>query len=146
MNKRGVSSIVVTVLIIFLVFAVVSVLWVAISKIAQRGAAEIELNQRCLEVNIMATALKNITDTNYSITLKRSPSGEEVEGVKLLFFNPDDETSEIIDLPEKISPLETLTRSIETKITNINKVELTPYFKDESDNELICPTTASYEF
>jgi len=87
----------------------------------------------------------NTSATDYDVTLSRRASGEEVDGIKLVFFN-DVENSEVMEFGQALAPLETKTASIDTGISRVNKIEYTAYFLDESKKEQICSQTSSYEF
>jgi len=144
-NKRGLSLIVTTLLIVVLVLVSIGIVWVVVRNIIEGGTEQIDYNTKCLEINIRATAVVNAGDTDYNITIMRTAGGDEVAGVKLVFFNNDNEASDVIDINENIAPLATITRNIDGEIENANKVEVTPYFEDSSGNEKFC-STIPYNF
>ncbi len=57
MNKRGLSTIVVTVIMVALVLVAVGIVWVVINRIISKGAGNIDLSAKCLDVNVMANAV-----------------------------------------------------------------------------------------
>jgi len=137
-NKRGMSMIVSTLIIILLVLVAIGIIWVVVKNLIDSGVEQIDYNTKCLDVDVKATSLINTSATNYKIILSRTGSGEEIAGVKLVFFNASDDASSVIDVEGNIEPLATVTKSVEGEIENVNKVELTAYFEDASGNEKYC--------
>ncbi len=145
-NKKGLSTIVVTLMIILLVIVAVGIVWVVVRNFIGSGTESIEISAKCLEVDIKATAVVNTAGTTYDVTLARTASGEAIEGVKIVFFNAADNASSVVDVPGNIAPLITVTKSVDGQIVDSNKVEVTPYFKDASGNEKPCLQTSSFSF
>ena len=54
-NKRGLSAIVATLLIILLTLVAVGIIWFAVRNIVQGGADQIEASAKCTAVDISAT-------------------------------------------------------------------------------------------
>lgn len=145
LNKRGLSAIVTTLIILVLVLVSIGIVWVVIRNIIDSGVEQIDYNTKCLEVNIKVTAMENTDDTDYDVTITRTAGGDEIAGVKLVFFNKDNENSNVIDSDGNIAPLATVTRDIDGEIENANKIEITPYFEDASGTEKFC-STITYNF
>ena len=143
MKKRGLSTVVTTLIIILLVLVAIGIVWVVVRNIIQSGVEGVELSAKCLNVDVKATAVVNTSATDYDVTLTRTASGEEIAGVKLVFFNATGGSSSVIDVSENIAPLATVTKSVDGEIINSNKVEVTAYFKDTSGNEKPCSQTTS---
>jgi hypothetical protein len=145
-NNKGLSTVITTIIIVLLVLVAIGILWAVIGKMLQENAENIDLTSRCLNINIKATKLINIGPEDYNLTISRTGSGKENVGIKIRFFN-DTTNSEIMDFEQTFSPLSINThRFVNTGVINVNKVEITAYFKDESGTELICPQSTSYEF
>lgn len=144
-NKRGLSAIVATLIIILLVLVAVGIIWVVVRNVVQGGAEEVEINTKCIAVDVRAVSVVNISNVEYDVTLRRTAGGEEIAGVKVTLFN-DTANSGVLDFPA-IAELETETATIDTsEITNANKLEFTVYFEDSSGTELLCPQTNTYTF
>jgi hypothetical protein len=145
-NKKGLSMIITTLIIILLVLVAVGIIWVVVRNIVEKGTEQINYNTKCIDVDVRANAVVNTSMTDYSVTLTRTASGEDIAGVKLIFFNAAAETSTVIDVSGNIAPLATITRSVAGGIVDANKVEVTSYFTDASGDEQICSQTRSYSF
>jgi len=144
-NKKGLSLVVTSLIIILLVLVAIGIIWVVVKNLIDTGVEQIDYSTKCLDVDVKATAVVNTTLTNYSVTLTRTGSGEEIAGIKIVFFNASDDTSTVIDVAGNIEPLATITESVEGEIINANKVEVTAYFEDASGNEKYC-SPASFTF
>ncbi len=145
-NKKGLSLVVTSLIIVVLVFVSLGIVWVVVRGIVEGGVEQVDYNTKCLEINIRTKAVVNTDGTNYNITMSRTGSStDEIGGVKLVFFNLDGETSDVIDSEGNIATLDTVTISVDGEIEDANKVEFTPYFEDASGSERLC-STLHFEF
>ncbi len=148
-NKKGLSTVVATLLIILLVIVAVGVIWTVIRGTIDSGTGQLDLGAKCVAVDVKATSARCDTTgvyRNCSVTLYRAAGGDDFNGVKLIFFNADGTASASIDRNESISELATVTSTnLNTTLANttISKVQVVPYFNDESGNEQLCSTGAT---
>jgi len=146
-QHKALSTVVTSLIIILLVLVAVGIIWVVVRNVIETGTADIDVNVKCLEVDVRATAVVNTTadGETYDVTLTRKAGGDEIGGVKVVFFN-DTRNSEVIDISEKIEPLQTVTKSSgDTDIPNANKVDVTVYFEVDGEDKL-CKTVNSFSF
>lgn len=139
-NKKGLSAIVATLIIILLVLVAVGIIWVVVRQVIQQGAETVDYNTKCLGVDLEAVAVtESATAGEYSVTLKMN-SGDTIDGVKLNFFSAT-ENSGVMEFGTTLSALDTKTNSsIITTVEDANKIEFTAYFLDTSGNEHFCST------
>lgn len=152
-NQKGLSTIVATLIIILLVLVAVGIIWVVVRNVVQGGTQQIDINAKCLEVDVGATNVECIAtvdggnDGNCSVTVSRSAGDDEIGGLKLVFTNEDAEENFIHDVPGDLAILDTKTVSnIETGIVNASSVAVIVYFMDDSGNEQLCTASTPYEF
>ncbi len=146
-NKKALSGVVTTLIIILLVIVAIGIIWAVINPFIGESVEQIGTGTKCLDVSVKATALVNTVDTNYDVTLSRTGTGDEIGGEKLVFFNASGDSSSVIDFGLALDRLETKTQSIlEVGISNVNKIELTVYFTDDSGNEQLCPQSSTFNF
>ncbi len=149
-NKKALSTVVTTLIIILLVLVAIGIIWAVISNVVTQGAGNIDYSVKCLQVDVKVTAANctNYGTTGCTLTLSRSNGGDEIAGVKILFSN-DASVSSVIDDPNPIQPLQTVTRTIDTSGEGFTqtptKVEVTPYLKDDQGEERLC-STSSFSF
>jgi len=136
--KRGLSTVVVSLIMIIIVLGAVTVIWFVVRDIVGSGAEQVSLGTRCLEVDVKSTKLECTGDV-CSVTVERGPGGDVLGGVKLVYTNSSGETNYVQDVSGDIAVLEAKTVSSgSTGITNINKVDVAIYFLDSSGNEQLC--------
>lgn len=147
-NKRGLSTIVIILIIVLLSLVATGIVWLVVKGIIGAGVSQIEINAKCMEIDVKATDVVSTSATVYDVTLTREGGSEdEIGGVKLVFTNVAEQLNNITDVPGNIGFLDTITESgIETGIPNVNKVEVVIYFIDESGNEQLCSKINSYNF
>lgn len=146
-KKRGMSDIVVAMIMIVLVLVAVGIIWASLRGTIESGAEQIDLSTKCLEVNVVATALAcdGVNNEICDVTFQREAGGDDIAGIKLVFTNASEEQSYTWDVAGNVGALETKTeRDINTAanglISDINSVEVVAYFKDSSGNDQVCPT------
>jgi len=136
-DKKGLSAVVTTLILILLVLVAVGIIWVVIRAVVETGTGTIDYTAKCLRVDLRATVVNNTAGTNYDVTLKRESGGDDINGVKIVFSN-DTDSSSVIDSLGNIETLATVTRNVNGEISNANKVEVTPYFLDDAGEEHLC--------
>ena len=138
-DVRGLSNVIVTLIMIVLVLIAVGLIWTAVQGTIESGTEQIEISSKCLKVDIKATKLACTTAGVCNVTITRSVGGDDLEGIKLSLTNAVGETNYIHDIPGNIVPLETKTElAIDTGITDVSRVEVAPYFLDNAGQEQLC--------
>ncbi len=144
-NKRGLSTVVTTLIIILLVFIAVGIIWVVIRNVIQGGTENVDWSSKCLEVSVESTKLTCTSATNpavnpdvCTVSMVREAGGEAIAGVKVVlsgtggnFVSP--QVGNIVPLATKTTPAITA-----TGITNVTGVEIVPYFLDGQNVEHLC--------
>lgn len=139
-NSKGMSTIVATLIVILLVIVAVGLVWVVVRNVVNEGVEQIDMGSKCNLVTIQPTVFTNSSGTVYSVTVERSAGGDEIAGIKMIFTNATGDSNYVYTRSGNIAPLATVTEpSITvTTPTNLNKVEIVPYFTTESGEEYIC--------
>ena len=142
-NKQGLSGVIMTVIMIALVLAAVVIVWMVARPMLQEGTEGASYTSKCLATTVEVQGASHIATGNYSVTLKRTAGSEEIAGVKVAIVDDVLGESKVKEFGSALDSLETKTLSIDTgDVTFIagNKVEATPYFKDEQGKEYLCST------
>lgn len=151
-NKRGLSEIVISLIMIVLVLVAISIVWFIVRGILDKGTGQVNLGSDCFELDLSATKVLNATDNNvspvtYDVTLTRGAGGNDIGGVKIIFTNATASSNYVHNAVGNMAPLETKTVSAAgVTITQANKVEIVPYFLDGSGKEQLCTTSTVYKF
>jgi uncharacterized membrane protein YqiK len=155
-NKRGLSDIVITLIIVLLSLVAVGVVWFVVNNLIQSGSQGVEISAKCLNVRLeikQASCIDGTTNKICNVTLSRTGTeSDAIGGVKMVFKDTIEEmsSSSLIDVPGNIEPLigkrVTDIDSLIAKEYDVNLVEITAYFKDNSGNEQLCSQTVSFNF
>ncbi len=154
-NKRGLSAIIVTLIMILLVIVAAGLIWVVIRNVVSESTEQIGTGTACLNVNVEPTQVTGDVDSNYSVTLTRNAGGDSIGGVNIIVTNATGTSSYVYDRAGDIAPLATVTQMVNTSdnagtfaegIGNANKVEVVVYFTDSSGNNQACTVSNSFEF
>jgi len=146
-RKKGLSTVVTTLIIVLLVLAAIGIIWGPIQNLLKGGESAID-KTKCLNVDIRATGVVgNSTLGDYNVTLRRSATGEGDFGAKVLFLQSSGNASEIQSIDSGIlKALEPKIEIYKGVLVDATKVEVTPFYLDAGGKEVICETTTSYEF
>ncbi len=144
-NKKGLSTVVTTLIIVLLVLVAVGIIWYVISEVLDTGAGNIEYNAKCLEVDMNFVTVEQDGNT-FNIAVQRSAGGDDIDGAKLIWYYTD-QTNEILPPHEgNVGPLDqfaVLGVAIPSGKT-VTKMEVLAYFIKENGEEHLCTVTDTY--
>ena len=155
-DKRALSEIVATLIVILLVIIAIGIIWTVVRGVIDSGAEQIRLSGQCLNIDVQAVAVEEVSTGLYSVRLRRGSDNEDpLDGVVITFFNGTVNTQQI-EFGSPIGPGDTLTNaSIDTtgritgmgtsNLTNANRIEFRGYFEAQRD-KVFCPDIWDYEF
>lgn len=147
-DKRGLSTVVTTLIIILLVLVAIGIIWVVIRGVIDTGAGSIDYSVKCLDTVVQPTAVTySVGSGNVNLTFERDPKGDDMGGVKLVFKNSTTgESTGVLDLPMNLPPFETnRTYNFPVGTTFIpDRLESTVYLLDESGTPQICSDTRDF--
>jgi len=155
-NKKGLSGIVITLIIVLLSLAGIAIVWTVVGGLIKGNTEGIEISSKCLNTNIEITSVTCVDgELNKMCDVKLVRTGTETSelgGVKLVFKDEINAVSSdsAIDIAGNIAALVGKTATgIDSGIVIANmpnKVEATPYFKDATGQEKLCSQTTSFSF
>ena len=149
-NKKGLSTVVTTLIIILLVLVAIGIICVVVRGIIEQTTNQVDYNTKCLQVDVRATAVNCTTVANCDVTLTRSSGGEPINGVRMAFKNTSTGTSSTtaFDSVGDIPVLTTVKRTtvLTTMTDRPNVVETTAYFNDATGTAILCSQTNSFKF
>lgn len=152
-NKKGLSGIVTTLIIILLVIAAVGVIWGVVGGLLESGTGSINKGALCLEIDLHATqVVGDALAGDYNVTLERkSGPQDQLAKAAVTFYsevgNSDPQYLDT-DVLNEFDILSVKTLSFTGTLANATSVVVTPYFIDEkSGARVICDTTQKeFEF
>lgn len=146
MKKKGLSAVVTTLIIILLVLVAVGIIWVVVRNVIEEGAEQIDINTKCVAVDVRAVSVTESSPGDYSVTLERKAGGGDIGGIKVNLFT-DTSSSGVIDFGVAIAELERETQTINgSGLPDADRIEFTVFFLDASGNDQLCTQTNSFEF
>jgi len=143
-DKKGLSQIVTTVIIILLVIVAIALIWGVVSKLLSDKGTQITNQGKCIDINLQATKIVPVTvngTTNYTVTVQRKMGGDgTVATAKLIFYNSSASSNISSSFGTFTNPGDVLTKTV-SGVANATKVDVNSYILDDSGKSLFCGTT-----
>ncbi|MBU2615598.1 MAG: hypothetical protein KKC19_00675 [Nanoarchaeota archaeon] len=152
-DRKGLSEIVATLIIILLVIIAIGIIWTVVRNVITGGTEQIALSTKCNAVDITAeSVVPQGVEGEYNVRLGRGSDSEEtVEGVKITFYN--NETNSLpVEFGTTLDPLDHKTQVVNATLWpesnwNATKITYTAYFISDSGEVQLCPGwTRTYEW
>lgn len=149
-NKKGMSDIVVTLIIVLLSIVAIGIVWNVVKNLIDSQKEGIESGTRCLHTEVSATAVNCVnatTNKNCTVTLARSGSATDtLAGVKFTFEGQTPAGVPIIGTTvirntTLVSAGGEVFTNIDAGITNANwitSLKVVPFYKDAYGVEDAC--------
>lgn len=145
LNKRGLSTIVATLLIILLTLVAVGIIWVVVRNVIQSGAEQVSLGKFTLNLEIKSVTV-NLGSNSVNVRIKRNSGEGEISGID--FIVEDDKNTDVIKTNLSLNELDERTINLSLKsvnMSNIQKVSVAPVFLLESGKEVIGDIKDEYD-
>lgn len=84
MNRRGLSAVVTTLIIILLVIVSTGIIWVVIKNLVSEGSEGISFGRFVFDITIKRAYMDG---TDVTVSVRRSPGGEDLAGIIFVFYN-----------------------------------------------------------
>ena len=81
-NKRGLSDVITTLIIILLVLVAVGIIWVVVRNVVQSGSEQIDITTRCVAVDLRAVSVTSVEGQAGNYTVTPSPRSTGSPGVR----------------------------------------------------------------
>jgi len=144
MNKRSLSTIVTSLIVILLVLVAVGVLYVTYMNFVRTGAEGISLGDFTFNLEIKSVRIDNSTD-NISMKIKRNPGQGDLVGIKFIFNDgKNSESSEQTVTLEELGYESFSFTLSELNVSNIKIISIAPIYKISSGKEVIGSIVDSY--
>ncbi len=130
-NKKGMSTIIVTILMIVLVLVAVGVVWTIVQNILTESADDISLGSLKISLNIEKV---KVTDTGIDVQVKRNAGEANLVGIN--FIISDGVDTEVFEEETTMGELATKTFSLDYT-GFVKSVEIAPVLQSEAGKEKI---------
>jgi len=138
-SKRGVSEVILTIIMVVLSLAAVVVIWAIVNNILSESAESINLESLTLDMKIQSV---KIEDENITVNVKRNVGKGNLTGILFVFF--DGKNSESQEIEISLKELQTMTFTFtlnELNASEILTVSIAPIFLSGSGNQIIAGPT-----
>jgi hypothetical protein len=141
MNKRGLSQVVTTILIILITLVAITTIWVVVNEFVLKGTSKIDLTQFTLDLGIKKAEI-NYTTGIAEVRVVRNAGEGNLTAIK--FIVEDDKNSDIFE--EKVTDFEQLAeRTFELNLTEsdilvlekIRKISIVPVYISGTNVEML---------
>ncbi len=143
MNRRGMSAVVTTLIIILLAIVAVGIIWVVVKNILDKGRDEITLTGITLDLEITKVVVDDNgtpdddTDDKLLVTVKRNPGEGNLVGIN--FIIGDGDNSVVVTRDTTLAELgfQTFTFTLSAlAVVEITSISVAPIFETSSGNEI----------
>ena len=149
-NKRGLSTVVTTLIIVLLVLVAIVIIWVVIRGIIESGGEQSDALTRCNLIDLEITSVTTGCDeTGCNLIVKRNPGADSkaISGIRVVLSDASG-NSAYKDVPGDIAVLGTLAitaAGYTGTVTAATKVEVAAIVQNAGGEPQICPLTSSYD-
>jgi flagellin-like protein len=143
-NRRGISTIIATLLLILLTIVLIGILWVVIRNVTSSASAGINLGGLTLDLKIQAA---NVIQSNLSVVVQRQTGAGDLTGVNFILY--DGQTYENIKQNANLSVYEGkdfIFSVSQINISAIKTVSVAPLYLSNSGAEQVGRITDTYTF
>ncbi|MBU0958814.1 MAG: hypothetical protein KKB31_02595 [Nanoarchaeota archaeon] len=146
-NKKGLSTVVTTLIIILLVLVAIGIIWVVIRGVIEEGTSGIDYSVKCVDTDVRVTAATcNVAGDVCSLTFLRQAGSDDIGGVMAVFVNNTGaSTATALNIDENIPLLTTKVQTpLDSGILSPTEVRVNAYFDDTSGQPYICSLTNKF--
>ena len=136
-DRKGLSAIIVTLILVLLSIVAVGAVWVVVNNVLQKGQENVNLGSACIDIDVSissATCTFAGGGDDCTVTYGRTASGGEIGGITLIFSNSIE--SKPLDVVGNLAPLVTQTKTSTdltgNTIENVDKIGIAAYLADSS--------------
>jgi hypothetical protein len=162
-NKKGLSTIVATLIIILLVLVATGIIWVVVRNVIINNSGQVDIGTKCILSQVVATKVTATawgnpsipTNTTYTVTLERTAGDDQIGGVSLVFTDALEQNTYITkitaaDVSNGFSRLGITTETVNVPANaltgNATKVGVVIFYDDEDGTDVLCSSMNSLQF
>ncbi len=144
LNKKGLSAVIVTLILVLLSIVLVGVVWAVINNVINLGSQQVASTSKCLNSQLEAISFScTSTGSQCNVTIKRISGTEDIGGIRIIFSN-ENKDSNVTDFSGNIITLATKkVTATNLGVSNITRVSAAIYFDRSSGNPAACSITSN---
>ncbi|MDD5012396.1 MAG: hypothetical protein PHQ66_01995 [Candidatus Nanoarchaeia archaeon] len=135
-NKRGLSTIIMTLIIILISLVAVGIFWVVVNNLIKGGTEEVSFGRLTLSAEIKGVDIEN-SSNNVSLLIKRNVGEGDITGMKFIFYS--DDKNEIVEQEIQLEELEqeSFTFHLTMNVSLLTKISIAPIFSSSDGKESV---------
>ncbi len=143
MRKKGLSEVVITIILILLMLVAVGVVWIVIRNVISEGGEQVSLGMLTLNLEIENV---QVNSGSIDVRVKRNAGKGDLAGIN--FIISDGVNTEVIKKETTMGELETVNFNLDIMMNanNAESVSIAPIFLSESGKEIIGNEVDTYKF
>lgn len=144
-NKRGISTIIATLILILLTVVLIGIVWVVVNNIVGSSTSQINSQSQCFNSGIQITAATCDQNGTYcNVTIQRTTGSDVIGGVRLAFQNAASQSA-TADIPGNVVQLGLETANIpQVNVTNVSSIQAAIYFGNTTTSQRVCTNPVQY--
>jgi hypothetical protein len=133
-KKKGLSTVIVTLIIILISLVAIGVFWVVVNNLIQGSSQNIGLEKLTVSVKILGVSIDN-SSSNVTISIKRNVGAGDLIGMKFVFYNGS--YTEIITEEVNLKELgtEQFVFHLSMNISSLSTISIVPIFSSATGEE-----------
>jgi len=136
-NKRGLSTVVTTLIIILLVLVAIGIIWVVVRGVIESSSGQIDINTKCVTTNLILAEATCVTGGDCVVTVDKN-GGHTLNGINIVFSNSAG-SGTVLQQTGDIIVSRTFPTLNPGTDGDPDKVKVAGYFNDEDGNPISCP-------
>jgi len=143
-SKKGLSTIIVTLILILISLVAIGVFWVVIQNLIDGNTENIGLDKLTLSAEIKGVNIDN-SSNNVTLAIKRNVGEGDLVGMKFVFYN--DSSTEIIAQDFELEQLveRKFVLHLAMNVSTLTKISIVPLFRSSQGEENVGNIADSYD-
>ena len=139
-NRRGISSIIATLILILLTIVLIGIVWVVVSGIVTTSTKQINSGAQCSGSAVQITAAScTQTGGDCNVSIQRTLGSDTIGGVRVVFVNAAGNSS----YNDTVGNVQTLgyanVQDWQPNVSNVSEIDAAVYFTDAAGTKNPCP-------
>jgi flagellin-like protein len=144
-NKRGISDIIATLVLVLLTIVLIAIVWVVVSGIVTNSTKQASSGAQCLNSAVqISSASCTHAGNNCNVTVQRTLGSDNIGGVRLVFINAASNSSVNDTSGNIITQASATAQNWNPGVTNVTEIDAAIYFTDNAGNKNVCSEAAAY--
>jgi len=144
-NKRGLSTIIVTLILVLLSIVLVGIVWTVISNVVNSTNKNIASGIQCQNSQVQINAAScTQSGSACNVTVQRISGSDTLGGIRLIFYDQSGTTTRVNDSYGDVQTSATKTIAASPGLANISKIDAEAFFNDSAGKPSACSPGPSY--